>query len=626
MGNESKVEIKIGTSADVGGVQKTDAALKQLDTTASKTANSIQAALEKTAVAEKSRTDDARAGAQEQAQIALREIKSREDAAAAATKAKDKLTDLGKATKDVSKLGNDLSQVLEGLSRGDMAGLALAGRGAKDALGTIAAAASGVLLPALVAVGGVFVIFKSALDSIGRETARYFKDAATASDRYKSQLEKNTAANAKALETEAHDIEKIAAAYDAVTAAIDRAYAAQQKIDAAKAGLASEKLNNQEKQELAKARTPEEEAAIKQKFSDRRLVADTQQKFKEFDTVDKRADVDTRSAHEAQQKAASENSDIQALREAAKKKADDLTQTAGTLEAANGATGPTLKAQADAKAARKAYDDLVKGTDEKFKANDQTFSKSQGIIDSAKSTREENAVNRDKFREELKGKQLDNSLEEKGTRKAIIDKTNEAQTLGGVDPKEITALRTKLAALQGTDKTLGGLLGQDTKNQSTENFQKSQRALAGVAEPQSAAGTIIGPDGKIRIVDRNLGKGGITDSQGNAIALDKLTKQGQGKATLDAAAAAPAIVSSNAELIAALNANTAALQAAAGGGSGGSTTAKAVGAAADKNAKSGDKLHDTVISSLDAQSNRNEATSRKLDEINRKQRAKDDRS
>lgn len=484
MPDPKRLDIGIKVAADTTGATQTVDALKQVDLTASKTYNALAVAQARTEVAEKNQTAEQREANQDRARLALQQVLDQDKIADASKRAENGLKGLGKTTKEVTKLGADFSSVVDGLARGDLAGLAQAGRGVKDVLGTLAATAGGVLLPAITSAAGIFAIFKSALNDNQKAIARYYKNAADASETYKAKLEAATAANEKLVAKQVEDIKKIAAAYDEVTAAIDKAYARQQKIDTAKAGLANAQLDNQEKKALAAAKTPEQKAAIQQQFSDKRLVADTKAKFNEFNAIDNRADVETTNARKAQLDAQDSDRDIQAAIDEAKRKSDEATSTAALLLKANGATAPTLQAQAEAKAAKAALDQLTKESEQSFKANSETFAKSQEKIDAATASKEENAINRDAFRQTLVGKQIDEQASAKDLQKQLGEKTKAFQPGDDAALKEIQSLRAQIAAAKGTGNLIGGLLNEDTKNQSTAASQADQRAKAGIVAPK----------------------------------------------------------------------------------------------------------------------------------------------
>ena len=119
---------------------------------------------------------------------------------------------------------------------------------------------------------------------------------------------------------------------------------------------------------------------------------------------------------------------------------------------------------------------------------------------------------------------------------------------------------------------------------------------------------------------------GITDSHGNPLPIDNLTKPGEGKAVRTPEKSTAAVVDSNGELVAALRENTAALRAAAGSGGGapkgdgGKAVDKAAAEtkkAAGDSAQAFDKYHATVKGTFMAQKEKHEAHTRDIDQIRR---------
>lgn len=119
---------------------------------------------------------------------------------------------------------------------------------------------------------------------------------------------------------------------------------------------------------------------------------------------------------------------------------------------------------------------------------------------------------------------------------------------------------------------------------------------------------------------------GITDSHGNPLPIDNLTKPGEGKAVRTPEKGTAAVIDSNDELVAALRENTAALRAAAGssggapkgdGGKAGDKAAAETKKAAGDSAQAFDKYHATVKGTFVAQKEKHEAHTRDIDQIRR---------
>ncbi len=139
----------------------------------------------------------------------------------------------------------------------------------------------------------------------------------------------------------------------------------------------------------------------------------------------------------------------------------------------------------------------------------------------------------------------------------------------------------------------------------------------------TAPGTIKGPDGVVRTIDRGAGKRGITDSQGNDVAIDNLTKPGQGKATRTTDPEVLQAIQSLPEQIASAVAK--AIGGSSGAGGGGPSPKDTVDAI-NKNGKSTENLHGKMVDALNAGSARNDSTAKKVDTLARAERARADRS
>lgn len=627
MSDEVKVlGVGIKVTSDTTGAKESQQAFEQLGLSASATANKIQVALARTEVAERSQSVETRSAAAEKAQAALKQIESAEKAGKAAEDGAIHIRELGKATKELGSIGREAGEVLAGLSRGGIEGLAQAGRGANGVLKTLASGTlGGLLLPALTAVGGAFTIFKSVQNDTALATKRFYDEAAKASEAYKNQLASNLKANELALKKQEEDIRKIAAAYDEVTAASARSFAQQEKITKANAALKTATQDADEKTALAKAQTPEAKEKIARDAAARRTKDETTGKLQGFNTADVKDNTDIKNAEEAQQVARAESERIQATIDAAKKKADELTATAGLLFEKNGATGPTKQAQAEAAAAKKSLEELIKSSKPQFEANSETLKKQQDVITTANESKGVTAIDRQSFQQELRGKQADLSVgdpellkssrsaaAEVAATRAEIQKRKDSTATAGFGAQADTAdLEKKLAEQQAT-------LTQAQKAQEADRLSRQAQSSAigtavksdqinrapsalkrpGDESQAAAAGYAVDAAGNITIADRRQrsGPGTLTDSSGRKVAANDSTGKGPNKISVNrggdsTTASGPDAI---AALIAAVHENTAALRAMAGGGGGsgpaGAGDSGGITKAADGVKKSGDAV------------------------------------
>lgn len=628
MSDEVKVlGVGIKVTSDTTGAKESQQAFEQLGLSASATANKIQVALARTEVAERSQSVETRAAASEKAQAALKQIESSEKAGKAAEDGAKHIRELGKATKELGSFGRETGEILAGLERGGIEGLAQAGRGANGVLKTLASGTlGGLLLPALAAAGGAFAIFKSVLNDTALGTKRFYDEAAKASEAYKNQLASNLKANELVLKKQEEDIRKIAAAYDEVTAASARSFAQQEKITKANAALKTSTQDADEKAALAKAQTPEAKEKISRDAAARRTKDEATEKLQGFNTADVKDNTDIKNAEEAQRIARGESDRIQATIDAAKKKAEGLTATAGVLFEKNGATGPTKQAQAEALAAKKSLEELVKSSKPQFESNSETLKKQQEVINSANDSKGVTAIDRQTFQQELRGKQADLSVGDpellKASRSAAADvastraeiqKRKDSTVTGGFGAKADTAdLEQKLteqqSALTKAQKAQeADRLSRQSQSSALSTAVKSDQAnrapsalkRPGEESQPAAAGYAVDAAGNITIADRRQrsGPGTLTDSSGRKVAANESAGKGPNKISLNRGSDSTTASGANeiSALIAAVHENTAALRAMTGGGGGaggpaGGGDSGGITKAADGVKKSGDAV------------------------------------
>jgi hypothetical protein len=594
----AELKIPIVSTADTKGVVQTEQALKQLDLTASKTYNNIAVAQAKTEVAEKSATDESKAANQERAQSALKQIEAAEKVAEKAKLTAAGLKDVGKATKELSQLGRDAGDVLSGLSRGGLDGLQQAGKGAGNVIKTLASGTLGaVFIPVVAAAAaGLVYLNKKAAES-ERAIAKTFESHAKAVQLYQTRLAELTAASAKDFDAQVKHIEKLSTAYDEVTAAIDRAYARQKKLDDANSGLNSAKLDSAEKRELAAAKTPEQQAAIKQKFSDQRLVASSREKFNQFDTIDLESKRHEEEAAAAQREAADVQRTLSLRAEEAERVASEKSGAVDVVTAGMGRRGlvvtDSVKAEREklvkeALAARDAATAAKTQAEEAALKLDATNKKLTDAQVTGRDTREVNAINRNAFRETLSGRQIDAQAGANDLQKTLGKKVAGLQPGDEAGLKEIQSLRTQIAAQKATAGTIGGLLNGDTKNQSTAGIQQQQREQAGIIAPK-----IAGADGKPEGGSGSITKDGETIKVTGASTVAELKKTSTvlADSSKEIAKAAPLLTKNAAE-----------------------------------NAKVIASYHSSVVNAFQAQNQQIAAQQKQIDELARAVRAKADRS
>ncbi len=269
--NNKELLIKITTLADTAGVDEQVAAQTKLEISTSKTANAINAALAGQEQKERTANDETRSVRQEQAQSALRQIEAHEKLKAAGEHAAEGINHLSHETKELSHLGHEASGVMEGLARGDMAGLAQAGSNAARIFKTLATSSLGApLLAALSAAAAAMyalkVIVRDAEKEIERETEK-----GNASVKRKKELLEATARVAEiSLQKEEKAVEKLTATWNDLDAAVERAHKRTEQADAAKRDDTDAKTNLAEQQALAKAKTPDEKEAIQRRIAGQR--------------------------------------------------------------------------------------------------------------------------------------------------------------------------------------------------------------------------------------------------------------------------------------------------------------------------------------------------------------------
>ncbi len=607
MGEPSKIDIQIATSGDTKGVDQTTQAFEKLDITASTTSKNIAAYLAKTEAAEKSQTDEQRASLQEQARLALfYRVETK--------KAADTTGDLSKELKSLKEAGSGANQVMTGLQEQGLGGLLTAGRGAIATIRALATGAiGGLLIPVLAVAGGALIALRKIAEQNEKDIKRIFDSHGKAAELYQTKLAELTAATTKDFDAQLKKIQEIAAAYDSVATSIDKAYSRQEKFNAAQESLKSSQTDLAEKKELANAKTPEQEAAIKQKFADRRLASDTQKQFRDFDTVDLQATRQKEEAQKAQLDARNENLQLEEEVRKSQKIADDKAATAEAFKGDNSANGE--RARKEALAAKDAATAARKKADEVGGENSKTIAAAQDRIDSANDTTKENAINREKFRTDLAGKQVDAQTTAKDLQKQLGLALSNFQPGDDDAAKQIASLRQQLAAAKRTGGLIGNLLGQDTKNQSTDNRQAIQRANAGQTQP-----TIAGADGR-----PSGGEGTIT-KDGKTIKVTGANTVADLKAPKSSSVAV-ATVDLSAATISALAA--AVVSASSGTGTSGSSSGpspKDTVDAINKNGKSTENLHGKMVDALNAGTARNDSTAKKVDTLARAERARADRS
>ncbi len=351
--------------------------------------------------------------------------------AAAATK------HLGSEVKHLSHLGHEAEGVLMGLERGGLGGLAQAGTNAGRILKTLASGAMGaVLIPAALALTGVLVALKHKAEQTAKEIEKIFEGAKKAHEAYAAGVEANNA------RIEASE-KKAKAAMEETTEAIKRrddlveeSRKHADRLDPLRTDLRDQKLEQGEKNALAKTKDPLLQARIKADFKGRRERNTIADKLGGLANADSRAGIDINHNQEdisnAQQAIRNHEADVRAAKEefdSALQKTKAFAKGKSTggfdLELGRPTTVDDLS-EAGVEARKQAL--IAKDNLEKVKGSAQRgiadsskiIQAAQANIDAAKLTIEETGLRREFYKNALKQQSKEgDSAEKKNIETAI---------------------------------------------------------------------------------------------------------------------------------------------------------------------------------------------------------------
>ena len=267
MPDAAKLDVVITTSADTSGVVATSEALQNLEASASKTANTISAALAKQELAEKSLTDEQRLARQEAAQASIFYAVGTEKAANSSKNAASAGLALSDSLRQVAKSGAGANQVLEGFAQGGIGGAAQAASGFKNISAGLSTAFVGLAAGVAAFGGGLLLALKSVEKEQMLKFARDIKTANESIARQTALLEANQRAAEASLKAQLDEVEKLTRSWTELDTAVDNAHKRFASVDAAKQGTDDAKAKLQEQQALAAASTPEERATISRRFA-----------------------------------------------------------------------------------------------------------------------------------------------------------------------------------------------------------------------------------------------------------------------------------------------------------------------------------------------------------------------
>lgn len=397
----SDLEIRIRSIADDSGIRLTDEALQkvlQRTLEMEKATGQLTDATSSERDALKGRAQDALA------QIAVDEKWEQQKKRSVGTS-----SELSKELGVLRQAGRGVSSVFAGLAQHDLPGLIEAARGFTE-IGH--AMTEGLTqIGAGFARGSVFVgPFIAAIgilnDKAKENTAtikRYYDEIAQGQERFRQQVEANTAAIGKAVDEQLKLIKQL---NDAAGFRNERAAAADSReavISPAKKELAATLQKNREDEAIRNARSPEEAEQLRKRFGLQHEAQDLGDQANEKFNKEQDADRDIRNGRETLNDANATAYQIQAQIRDAQQKAAEAKAVVETFRG-QPESQRFINARQDAFAAQQNLKELTEKTAPQLAAAAETAKQAQAQIDTANNTKESVALQRQQLHATLAGK------------------------------------------------------------------------------------------------------------------------------------------------------------------------------------------------------------------------------